>query len=148
VDHKPSLRGRVIIVEDGKIALIKRVRDGRTYYVFPGGAVEVGETSEEAAAREAVEELGLRVEVGRLVAVQQFQGCEHRFYTARVLGGTFGSGNGPEYSQQRDPHDTLYLPVWLEVGKLDEFDVRPPAIAVALRSDEIKRWRGRRIDEE
>lgn len=138
----------MIIVEDGKIALIKRVRDGRTYYIFPGGAVEVGETPEEAAAREALEELGLHVEVGRLAAVQQFQGCEHRFFMARVLGGEFGSGNGPEYVQERDLRDTLYLPVWLELGKLDEFDVRPPALAAALRADEIHRWRGRRIEEE
>lgn len=29
-------RGGAIIVQEGKIALIKRIREGETYYVFPG----------------------------------------------------------------------------------------------------------------
>lgn len=51
-------RGVAIIVQDGKIALIKRVRDDEVYYVFPGGGIEEGETSEEATKREIYEELG------------------------------------------------------------------------------------------
>ncbi|PFL60482.1 hypothetical protein COJ27_21350 [Bacillus cereus] len=40
-------RGGAIIVQEGKIALIKRIREGETYYVFPGGRIEEGETAEE-----------------------------------------------------------------------------------------------------
>ncbi len=60
---KPS-RARVGIVTDGRVALIKRMRAGRTYYLFPGGGVEEGETPEQAAIREAREELGADVELG------------------------------------------------------------------------------------
>ena len=51
-------RGAAIIVQEGKIALIKRIREDETYYVFPGGGIEEGETPEEATKREIFEELG------------------------------------------------------------------------------------------
>ena len=51
-------RGAAIIVQEGKIALIKRIQEDETYYVFPGGGIEEGETPEEATKREIFEELG------------------------------------------------------------------------------------------
>ena len=50
-------RVRRILIKDGMIALIKRTRDGETFYVFPGGGVEEGETEEQALKREIKEEL-------------------------------------------------------------------------------------------
>jgi 8-oxo-dGTP pyrophosphatase MutT (NUDIX family) len=45
------MRAAVVIVENGRVALIERVRDGRTYFVFPGGRVESGESPQQAAVR-------------------------------------------------------------------------------------------------
>lgn len=42
-------RASVVIIENGKVLLIQRVRNGSTYYVFPGGGIENGETPEEGA---------------------------------------------------------------------------------------------------
>lgn len=66
-------RGAAIIVQEGKIALIKRIRDGETYYVFPGGGIEEGETPEEATKREAYEELGVHIEVEHLIAKVEYK---------------------------------------------------------------------------
>jgi 8-oxo-dGTP diphosphatase len=46
-------RASVVIVEGAHVLLIKRNNKGRTYYVFPGGGIEVGESPQEAAVREA-----------------------------------------------------------------------------------------------
>lgn len=48
----------------GKLLLVKRgERPDRGKWSFPGGAVELGETTEEAATREVKEETGLEVEL-------------------------------------------------------------------------------------
>jgi 8-oxo-dGTP diphosphatase len=60
------MRAAVVIVENGRVALIERVRDRHTYFKFPGGRVEDGESPQQAAVREAHEELGVSVELGDL----------------------------------------------------------------------------------
>src|SRR5690606_41401894 len=79
-------RGGVVIVDDGKVALIKRVNDRGVYYLFPGGGVDEGETPADAAVREAKEELGLDVRVTGLLAVVTSRGNEQYYYAAEVTG--------------------------------------------------------------
>lgn len=66
--------GRAVIIKEGKLALIKRIRESEEYYVFPGGGAEPGELPEEAAAREVLEELGIEVKVGRLLVRHDYNG--------------------------------------------------------------------------
>lgn len=61
-------RGSVVIVENDKVVLIQRLREGSLYYVFPGGGINIDETPEEAAKREAFEELGVEVNVNDCIA--------------------------------------------------------------------------------
>ncbi len=98
-----SVRARVVLVRDGAIALIERRRDGRVYYAFPGGGVEPGETAEVAAAREAYEELGLRVAVGACIAELVVGDTRQRFFLAAPIGGTPGAGRGAEMMGEYPP---------------------------------------------
>ena len=90
----PKLMVDVVIPSGRGIVLIRRASDpfeGR--WALPGGFVEVGETVEAAAAREAAEETGLAVELARLVGVYSEPGRDPRghnvsvAFLARVVGG-------------------------------------------------------------
>jgi 8-oxo-dGTP diphosphatase len=66
----PVVAVGVIIRRDDQIVLIRRAKEpsaGR--WTFPGGAIELGESLQEAARREAWEETGLLVDVGEVAAV-------------------------------------------------------------------------------
>lgn len=60
-DARPAIAAAVI-VQDGKVLLIQRaVAEGSLLWQFPAGEVEPGETAEDAAVRETLEETGLTV---------------------------------------------------------------------------------------
>lgn len=114
-------RGAVVIVENGKVALIRREKEGRIYYVFPGGKQEVGETIEQCAKREAFEELGVEVEVHELLTQVAFNGTQY-YFSAKIIGGEFGTGQGEEYMST---DSGTYLPVWMAIEALSTNEVVP-----------------------
>ena len=67
-----SIRIRVagILLQDQKILLVRHEKNGKSYFLLPGGGIEYGETASEALIREFNEEVGLTIEVGKLVFVQ------------------------------------------------------------------------------
>jgi 8-oxo-dGTP diphosphatase len=122
------MRTAVVIGENG------RVRDRRTYFVFPGGRFEAGESPQQAAVREAHEESGVSVELGDLISVVYRDGREQRFYLASIAGGTFGTGRGTERMTSGTTAKGTYRPVWVEPTSLTELDVRPRELSEALAS--------------
>lgn len=60
----------IIIDSDDTIVLVKRKYEPyKNHWAIPGGFVEVGESVEEAAVREASEETGLNIELVSMVGV-------------------------------------------------------------------------------
>ncbi|AZJ21585.1 DNA mismatch repair protein MutT [Bacillus wiedmannii bv. thuringiensis] len=114
-------RGAAIIVQEGKIVLIKRIREGEIYYVFPGGGIEEGETPEEATKREAYEELGVHIKVEHLIAKVEYKGTEY-YFNAHIVGGVFGSGKAEEF-EMKDRGS--YIPIWLPIHELEKVNIKP-----------------------
>ena len=62
--------GALIVNKEGKILLTKSHK-WFDKYTLPGGHIEVGETMKEAVIREVKEEVGLDVEVGDMLLMQE-----------------------------------------------------------------------------
>jgi mutator protein MutT len=123
------LRAAGIVIQNDRIALIERRRQDRHYFVFPGGGLENDESPEDAVVREVKEELGLCVQVHRLVVEVWYRQTPHYYYLVDILGGEFGSGHGEEYTDPFDPWVGTYLPVWLPIAQLHENPVLPSPVA-------------------
>ena len=67
---RPIVGVAAVVIEDDRVVLVRRGSPpAYGEWSLPGGAVEPGETLEEAVVREVKEEIGLEVEVVELVAV-------------------------------------------------------------------------------
>ena len=87
----PKVAAGVILALNGEIVLLKRgVEPSVGKWVFPGGYVDAGEPTEKAAAREALEEVGLEVEIEELLGVYSYEGNRVILvvYGGRAVGGT------------------------------------------------------------
>ncbi len=68
--EQPVVGIGAVVIQDGKIALIKRGNEpGKGKWSIPGGLVELGENIEAAVIRETKEEVCLEVENPKLVDV-------------------------------------------------------------------------------
>jgi ADP-ribose pyrophosphatase YjhB (NUDIX family) len=71
----PKVAAATITLWDNKIVLVKRgISPGYGKWVIPGGFVDRGETLEEAAVRETLEETNLQVEITSLLNVYSYPG--------------------------------------------------------------------------
>jgi len=116
-DHRPRLvcpeghvtwrNPRIVVgtlpVRTGRVYLARRaIEPASGLWTYPGGFLEVGESTQEGARRETEEETLLRVEVGRLIGAysRPHVGVVTLIYEATVVGGE--PLPGVETSEVRD----------------------------------------------
>lgn len=145
------MRHRVvgIIIKDGNILLMHRLKNGHNYYVFPGGGVEENENFEEALRREMKEELSIDIENQRLIfelenqLKEQYSGYmigypnEH-YFLIENFSGSFEL-SGPE--KERMNNQNKYLLELVDIKNVGEIENLYPRKAVErllefLRSSE------------
>jgi 8-oxo-dGTP diphosphatase len=133
------IRAGIVLIENNKVALIERHRAGLNYFVFPGGGVDEGESPEEAAIREAMEELGVQVAIQQKIAEIHFgRTSKHIYFLVERVSGEFGSGTGEEFtdSDPNHPEEGIYIPIWMPIEELPQHkNVYPADLAnLVIRS--------------
>ena len=138
------IRAGIVLIQENKVALIERHRAGLHYFVFPGGGVDEGETAEQAAIREAMEELGIEVAIKQKVAeVQLGQKSRQIYFLVDRIGGEFGTGSGEEYtdSDPQDPEEGIYIPVWMPIEELPlHTNIHPAHVAELVFKSVQEGW--------
>ena len=109
--------GSVVEADDGRILMCKRaIEPRRGYWTLPAGYMELGESVEDAAAREAVEEACAAIEIIDLLAIYSIPRISQVqvFFRARLT--TPEIAPGPEsqevalYDWDEIPMDELAFP--------------------------------------
>ena len=128
---------KALIVENGRLLCLRKQGDIGGYYVLPGGGQDPGELLTGTLERECLEELGAKVEVGRLRFVQEYVGGNHLFkdvhgkmhfvnlyFECRLL--------EPALSRPLSPDAGQVGLEWLDIGALGEAAFFPRVLAGRL----------------
>jgi ADP-ribose pyrophosphatase YjhB (NUDIX family) len=100
------IRYQGAIVKDDHVLLLRHLEHGtgRSYWLFPGGGIEDGETEEQCVSREMFEETGLIIQVERLLFTQPMTQPDtykqRNIYLCKVISGEAKPGYEPEEDAQ------------------------------------------------
>ncbi|MBV8860000.1 MAG: NUDIX hydrolase [Acidobacteria bacterium] len=88
-EHRIAAGG--LVIEDGKILLVRYRGEEGTYLVAPGGAIEDGESLSSAAEREVEEETGVKCEARAAVMIENLRATRYQmvkvWYLCKYVGG-------------------------------------------------------------
>jgi len=129
---RPVVGVGAVVVDGGSVVLIRRRYEPLAgHWSLPGGKLELGETLEEGAAREILEETGLEVRVGPVIEVfdriikDEDLRVRYHFvlvdYLCWPVGGQLAPGS--------DVDEAILVPV----TRLKEFDLSEKATSVIER---------------
>jgi len=127
-----------VIADDsqGRVLLVRRAKDpGRGLLGVPGGFVDIGETAEAAASREAGEETG--VEVGELRFLGSWPNVYEWKHIAYPVLDLYFTGRARDGSTASARHEVAEV-LWLRPEEVDPADLAFPTTRAAfLRHGEI-----------
>jgi ADP-ribose pyrophosphatase YjhB (NUDIX family) len=130
---------KAIVIEDGRLLLLRmRDREG-AWYLLPGGGQRHGEPLDDTVRRECAEEVGAAVEVGEIALVRDYIGAHHEFadedpgahqveimFLCRLAPGERPRvGDGPDTGQQGVE--------WVALKDLKGIRIYPSGLADRLR---------------
>ena len=115
---------RAITFIDNSVLLIERHRRENDvmlhYFTIPGGGVEVGESFEEAAIRETMEETCCNIEIVKTLEVEEFPGGLCHWFYAKYLSGTPELG-GEE--KERNNPDNSFKVVLIDMKDINNINI-------------------------
>jgi len=154
-DAKPArtprigVAARALVIHRDHVLLLRGEEPGREYFFLPGGAVQHGESLEDACVREVLEETGVNVRAGRPLYLREFIASRHRRLTQgmppqhHVLALVYLCEVTGEQSA-REPHDLGHFTrdngaagvtglVWVPLTEAAGLDLMPPQLKDELR---------------
>jgi len=119
VSNLLQVRVTGILIEEGRLLLVKQKVSSDREWSLPGGRVEQGETLEEAVTREIEEETGLSTKVIKLLYLcDKPDASPSLLHITFLLQRTGGELRLPSNEFDRNPiHDVLMAPI----GELDRY---------------------------
>ncbi|ELA9326010.1 NUDIX domain-containing protein [Vibrio parahaemolyticus] len=119
--------------ENAEILLIKRLKDSRIYWVFPGGGVEFRELLSQAIVREIFEETSLEIDnPEEIFSVINRGRKEHFFLVSVPFFEPKLSTQSPEVKAQNCSNQ--YELTWVKINDLSQLNLVPVEAKVIVSS--------------
>ena len=132
---------------DGKFALMHRTNVQKTigepnkpygeYYVFPGGGLEGEESMFEATERELLEEMGIKVKAKKELYYREISETQDEYlFECEYISGKFGTGTGPEFSNDPAYRDRgNFIPELISPEEVEKIRLLPEEFKEQLVQD-------------
>lgn len=131
---------RAILIKGDSILLTTNSDDEGTFYIFPGGGQENGETMHEACIRECLEETGLIVKPGELLYVREYIGKNHEYAATDSHVHQIESYFRCEIIGKNDQQilfDTNQTGIeWVPIRKLNQYRIYPRAVVSYIQKSD------------
>ncbi|MEI6755538.1 MAG: NUDIX domain-containing protein [bacterium] len=125
---------RAIIIKDNQLLLMKRKQRDRQFYSLVGGAIEPGETPEQALTREVYEETSIEIAKPRLVIIEDdgdYYGIQHIFL-ADYKSGEIAIQDNTDESRDNQQGDNTYQPQWVNLSELGNTSLLPSELKQSI----------------
>lgn len=131
------IRAAAIITDKDQILVIERWKNGRHYFVIPGGTTEPGESLEETAIREIREETSLEIVIDQKVFEDHNEGwADCTYFTVKEFSGTPNIENSPEFLRHNP--DNVYELKWMKLSEISKINLVPETIKNYLLDQTIQ----------
>lgn len=125
-----------LVIHKESILLMRRKKNGKHFYVFPGGHVDEGESIEAAVVRELFEETTLEAVVERCVYDMWSESDVHGPQEQYVYLCTYISGvptlGACEERERMEESNQEYEPLWACVDDIDTMNIYPTELKTAV----------------
>jgi mutator protein MutT len=130
-----KIRAVAILIKKDEVLLIHR-KNKKEYFVFSGGGVEIGETTEEAVIREMLEETTIEIKINKLLYHHIYDNdTEQYFYLCDYVKGTPKLAENSEEKEKMLEGKDFYDPKWIKIEELKNMLVYPLEIRDLLMED-------------
>lgn len=125
-EKRPRIRVAALIRRDDEVLLVRHEKDGRSYWLLPGGGVDFGESLHEALQREMMEEVGISIDPGPLALVHETIAPDGSRHVVHVVFRAAITEGVPKLGTDPRVVEVAYQPV----ARIEELSFHPPAQAL------------------
>ena len=130
------MRARVVLYDEGtnSVLLISRLKNGRHYWVIPGGGREGNEAAKQTAIREVREELDIYIDADSLnyLFTDNDSAEPQQIFLSRIKRSAVTNLTIHGVEKQRQSITNTYTPTWIDVDTLESINLLSPTIRSKL----------------
>lgn len=131
MSEKIGIRPATIVIQENKILLVHSKYNDKEFFLFPGGGMEFGETIEQTAIRETLEETGVKVKIKDIFHINEY--INNKDWNERSISIFFLAEIEKIGKPLTNDNGKIKEIKWIEIDKLDNYNIKPKRVVSILK---------------